>query len=159
MAFRNSNTKRKYTKRHPNAKRKYTKRCTNTKRKYTNRISKKYGGKCSNMTDKTKMDNLIKYLNREGGYSLRDANDIVDGMVKNKYIYNCDNILKTLKNDGLEAYHVYDSKLSKFIGKCLEAYNKNHPRTTNVDGNLGKAIIEIEDDGSNRDFLHSLQKK
>jgi hypothetical protein len=70
-----------------------------------------------------------------------------------------DDLLKSLKNDGLEAYHVYDSKLSKFIGKCLESYNKNHPRTTNVDGNLGKAIIEIEDDGSNRDFLHSLQKK
>jgi hypothetical protein len=94
---RHTNTKRKYTKRRTNAKRKYTKRRTNTKRKYTNRKSKKYGGKCINMTDMTKMNTLIAYLQRMGGLSFRDAKDIVDGMVNSEYMYDCDNILKTLK--------------------------------------------------------------
>ena len=70
-----------------------------------------------------------------------------------------DDLLKSLKNQGLEAYHVYDSNLSKFIGNCLGEYKKNHPKFEQTDGTLGTAIIQIDDDKSNSDFLHSLQKK
>jgi len=68
-------------------------------------------------------------------------------------------LLKSLAKDGLEAYHVYDSSMTKFLGNCLSDYLKNHPKPVNNDRSLGTAIIEIEDDGSNKDFLHSLHKK
>lgn len=68
-------------------------------------------------------------------------------------------LLKSLSKDGLEPYHVYDNSMTKFIGGCLSDYLKNHPKPTHNDKNLGTAVIEIEDDGSNKDFLHSLQKK
>lgn len=68
-------------------------------------------------------------------------------------------LLNSLKNDGLEAHHTYDSNLSKFIGNCLKEYQKNHPKFKPIDTGLGQAIINIDEDGSNKDFLHSLQKK
>jgi hypothetical protein len=70
-----------------------------------------------------------------------------------------DDLLKVLRNDGLEAYHVYDPKMAKFIGLALSSYEQNNQMHSDLDPNLGKAIIEIEDDGSNKDFLHSLQNK
>lgn len=70
-----------------------------------------------------------------------------------------DDLLKTLKNDGLEAHHVYDSKLAKLIGNQLQEYKMHHHKPVDSGANLGRAIIEIKDDGSNEDFLHSLQKK
>lgn len=70
-----------------------------------------------------------------------------------------DDLLKVLKNDGLEPYHVYDPNVAKFIGLILSEYEKDNKMNSDLDPNLGKAIIEIEDDGSNKDFLHSLQNK
>ncbi len=70
-----------------------------------------------------------------------------------------DDLLKVLKNDGLEPYHVYDPKMAKFIGLALSSYEENNQMHSDLDPNLGRAIIEIEDDGSNKDFLHSLQNK
>jgi len=67
-------------------------------------------------------------------------------------------LLKSLKNEGIEPYHVYDPTMAKFIGSALEKYEKNN-LSNNFDSELGKAVIEIEDDGSNKDFLHSLQNK
>lgn len=80
-----------------NAKRKYTKRRHNMKKKYTNRKLKKYGGKCINPTNAVEIIKLKVYLQKMAGLSLVEANDIVDGMVNSKYIYDCDNILKTLR--------------------------------------------------------------
>jgi hypothetical protein len=126
MVFRNSNTKKKYTKRVPNAKRKYTKRYSNAKRKYSNRKSKKYGGKCINMTDTTKMNTLIAYLQRMGGLSFRDAKDIVDGMVNSEYMYDCDNILKTLKKavNAVNNSNLPEETLSKIQDVIFATLNK-----------------------------------
>lgn len=81
--------KKPNTKKKTNAKRKYTKRRTNMKRKY--------GGKCINPTNAVEIIKLKVYLQKMAGLSLVEANDIVDGMVNSKYIYDCDNILKTLR--------------------------------------------------------------
>lgn len=70
-----------------------------------------------------------------------------------------DDLLRTLKNEGLEPYHVYDASLAKYIGNILNDYLKDNPIHSGDDSQLGKAIIEVEEDGSNKDFLHSLQNK
>lgn len=68
-------------------------------------------------------------------------------------------LLHSLSKDGLEPFHVYDAHMTKFIGNILSDYLHQHPKQKQHDGNLGMAVIEIEDDGSNKDFLHSLHKK
>jgi hypothetical protein len=67
-----------------------------------------------------------------------------------------DDLLKSLKHQGIEAHQVYDSNMVKFIGNCLRDYQEHHPRQDNHNPHLGEAIIEIEDDGK---FMPTLQKK
>jgi hypothetical protein len=69
-----------------------------------------------------------------------------------------DDLLRTLKQDGLNAHEVYDFKMANYIGSKLADFNKNNTNDS-VNPDLGKAVIEIQDDGSNSNFLHSLTKK
>jgi hypothetical protein len=101
MVFRNSNTKKKYTKRH-----------TKAKRKYTNRKSKKYGGKCSD----------IKHLDIVRTYLLmvrippNKVNSLVNNILDSEYKYNCDKILDRLRNDIYKAQLKHGLKINDIEG-------------------------------------------
>lgn len=131
MVFRNSNTKKKYTKRHTNAKRKYTKRHSNAKRKYTNRKSKKYGGKCSD----------IKHLDIVKTYLLmtrippNKINSLVNNILDSEYKYNCDKILDRLRND------IYKAQL------------KNGLKINDIEGTqkvIFASLIELENEAKKK---------
>lgn len=69
-----------------------------------------------------------------------------------------DDLLRSLKQEGLNAHEVYDPTTAQYIGFKLSEYNKNK-KDDSFNHNLGKAVINVEDDGSNTNFLHSLTKK
>ena len=67
-----------------------------------------------------------------------------------------DELLRSLKNKGLEAVDVYNSEMVNFIGQHVKEYEKNYSsHKNNTNPNLGVPVIEIEDDNK---FLPTLQQ-
>lgn len=67
-----------------------------------------------------------------------------------------DELLRSLKNKGLEAVDVYNAEMVNFIGQHVKEYEKNYSsHKNNTNPNLGVPVIEIEDDNK---FLPTLQQ-